>query len=733
MNNLIKTLFLRPAVAAFIFAMIVFLPVKAEAKTALEFDSEGNLTVTTRDKAATSYIRYRTLGWTIKQKDKAIGAAGNATCRVKLEQASSYKDPKDSSYVITVFKISKEVIFEKISSASESWANTLYRNGGTVYFDGIMTVVKGGAAEGYLNSDGTYGGKVYFTYAGIAAAQAWSDTAGLKSHFDIPVKFNANDKMLTAKGSINYMEAVSRDTFSGAKSLSRLGLNENLKLAGKKYTFTAEDLTGRGYEYVGAKVAVKKWGEDASEITYYGSTEKSVVIDNRNYKYRRVAINFYYYRQGSGEEYYTTADSLDEMCAKARVKIYSDEYDVEKAIPGSENVKVSAYAQKYGLNAVYIRHSGWISVPVNAVYYDEEGNRCSFTVYVEREYSYFTLEDAVLEDLETVTVYNDAISGGRVVFSPTAYKLVYKKYGSLSGHVYYPARSVYVSSPDEAQAAAERAVPYVSVRNDMLKVDGGLTYLVDGYYSRSAPYPVADGNYMANLGIKTTYIPKETMNGLYTSSAKAVYRVSGLTEKGADESRSLEVNSVVVHTPVVCCAECSDDTAHNQQETPTKYNSIILGRTVTVKINTYGQHLDEAAGYKGYGRRSYEKYTLKRWVGFPFDVVMAGEVKKAGTWITLPREGATFTVPIYVEEGDYEISFRTYAFNVESVYGGEDFVQQDANTMTGCYGATDSIKVSVIGRLYGFELVDIIDYPRWQSVFRLGDGILWCDLHIRNE
>ena len=52
MNNLIKTLFLRPAVAAFIFAMIVFLPVKAEAKTALEFDSEGNLTVTTRDKAA---------------------------------------------------------------------------------------------------------------------------------------------------------------------------------------------------------------------------------------------------------------------------------------------------------------------------------------------------------------------------------------------------------------------------------------------------------------------------------------------------------------------------------------------------------------------------------------------------------------------------------------------------------------------------------------------------------
>nr|MCR5785499.1 hypothetical protein [Eubacterium sp.] len=37
----------------------------------------------------------------------------------------------------------------------------------------------------------------------------------------------------------------------------------------------------------------------------------------------------------------------------------------------------------------------------------------------------------------------------------------------------------------------------------------------------------------------------------------------------------------------------------------------------------------------------------------------------------------------------------------------------------------NTVKVTVTGRVFGFEVVDIIDYPRWQNVFRLADGITW--------
>ena len=70
---------------------------------------------------------------------------------------------------------------------------------------------------------------------------------------------------------------------------------------------------------------------------------------------------------------------------------------------------------------------------------------------------------------------------------------------------------------------------------------------------------------------------------------------------------------VAVHTPVVC-GNVDEMTSSSISIIPTKYKSLILGRTFTVSVGTAGTHLDE----KGYGTREYRKYVKARQVKFPF-------------------------------------------------------------------------------------------------------------------
>ena len=49
----------------------------------LKFDSNGNLLMTTRDKKASSSVRYRTIGWIVKRTPEASGST--ESIRLKLE------------------------------------------------------------------------------------------------------------------------------------------------------------------------------------------------------------------------------------------------------------------------------------------------------------------------------------------------------------------------------------------------------------------------------------------------------------------------------------------------------------------------------------------------------------------------------------------------------------------------------------------------------------------------
>ncbi|OAB35666.1 hypothetical protein PGLA_22000 [Paenibacillus glacialis] len=125
--------------------------------------------------------------------------------------------------------------------------------------------------------------------------------------------------------------------------------------------------------------------------------------------------------------------------------------------------------------------------------------------------------------------------------------------------------------------------------------------------------------------------------------------------------------------------------------------------------------------YPGYRDRDYAKYFRTKQVWFPFDVYNESRTEfiPKETWVNIPvhQFETTFYLPVWVDEGNYEVAFRSIAHNAP-----EDFTYQpDANTNLTHHVATDEVSVEVIGRLYDFHITDIVDY-NWETVFRTRKG-----------
>ncbi|BFH64532.1 hypothetical protein PAJ34TS1_51240 [Paenibacillus azoreducens] len=180
------------------------------------------------------------------------------------------------------------------------------------------------------------------------------------------------------------------------------------------------------------------------------------------------------------------------------------------------------------------------------------------------------------------------------------------------------------------------------------------------------------------------------------------------------------INTVTVHTPVINYSSVSDDKAHNQKTNPNYSRSaLILERPFQVRIPTNGQHVN----YPGYGNRDYAKYFRTKQVLFPFDVYNENKTRfiPKNTWIDIPvnQLDTAFFLPVWVDEGDYQVYFRNIAENSPNDY--ENQGEQDANRNLIHHAATDEVSVEVIGRLYDFHITDIADY-NWQNVFRTQSG-----------
>ncbi|MCP1187258.1 DUF5704 domain-containing protein [Paenibacillus sp. 1781tsa1] len=448
-------------------------------------------------------------------------------------------------------------------------------------------------------------------------------------------------------------------------------------------------------------------------------------------------------------------------------------FDVLKGIPTSESLYGNVFSRDYLFQNKFVQMTGtceytvkvnqkwkltWkdgrtVSTPdggTDTIYdipreVDDERNP---EYKVVRPYAYWTIDELSVYNIQDAVLQNYAFSGSEITITPTGYTPP-EFQAETTGDKYPAPQPVTQQGPsrtkdggirqpsmeeENLQAVAEAAVPDVQVENDSLVFKGQTVMnkqrtAKEGPQPGQIPAPVQIGKDV--LYSPYNYIPIEKTNKKDTTSKGHINYI--LADGSIDaEEEELEyeiygINTVTVHTPVVNYSLVSDDQPHNQKTIPNMARSaLILERPFTVRIPTSGQHLD-VNSYPGYGDRDYAKYYRIKQVRFPFDVYSADRTQfyPRSTWIDIPVDvlDTTFYLPVWVDEGDYQVEFRNIAENAPADFESmsRSNAQPDANTDLTYHLASDEVSVEVIGRLYDFEITDIADY-NWELVFRRFKG-----------
>ncbi|WFB59585.1 DUF5704 domain-containing protein [Paenibacillus sp. BR1-192] len=443
----------------------------------------------------------------------------------------------------------------------------------------------------------------------------------------------------------------------------------------------------------------------------------------------------------------------------------TERFDVTKGIPTSESLYVNASARSYLYRNQFTEMKGTKQYPitVSRTYSlswtervpgppDSEGHSTTVSVprsatqtvtqsyTVERKFSYWLIDRLEVYGLQQAEVSNYALPGGKVTLQPSGYTpptVSASHEASPSAHVTDPVyRNVILpgkslnggssrpSVPSENwKAEAEQAIGKIKVRSDSL-VFNGQTIMDNRAVEETAPTPgtipaapMIGQNVLYGSGFIIDS-NKSNKSSQPSSGTLAYSLIKGIGGGSKQTFPISGINTVTVHTPVVNFASVSDDQAHNQKTVPTAGRSaLILNRPFTVTIPTSGQHRD----ITGYGNRDYAKYIRDKQVRFPFDVYKADGTTMVPkeTWTSIPvgQLQTTFFLPVWVDEGNYEVLFRSFAENSPSSYTS----QSNANLDVSHHVATQVVPVEVIGRLFDFRITDIADY-QWETVFRAAKG-----------
>ena len=442
----------------------------------------------------------------------------------------------------------------------------------------------------------------------------------------------------------------------------------------------------------------------------------------------------------------------------------SEQFDVLQGIPTSESLYGNVSARNYLYQDEFVQMTGKCTFSVNVTKEytlkwdpgqpstDAQGKPITipdpqsetesktYQYKIERPYSYWTIKNLEVYKIDQASLVNYALPNSGIVIQPNGYTAPY--YSASTNGNYYPPEP-----PDEVQAtgqtlsggktkpnvpddqsslksSADKVVEKVEVENDYFEFNGqkilnNSRVKETGQTPGQIPAPQMIGQnvlYSPNHVISSNKVNKRD-----TSSSGVINYglMPGNINGGTNQQFAIHgINTVTVHTPVVNYSSVTDDWAHNQKTTPNPNGAaFILDRPFTVRIPTSGQHVN----YPGYGNRDYSKYIMTKQVYFPFDVYNDNKTlfipKK--TWIDVPinQLDTTFFLPVWVDEGDYTVYFRTIAENSPT----QLVTQPDANVDLINHVATDEVSVEVIGRIYDFHVTDIADY-NWETVFRVKKG-----------
>ncbi len=440
-------------------------------------------------------------------------------------------------------------------------------------------------------------------------------------------------------------------------------------------------------------------------------------------------------------------------------------FDVKQGIPTSESLYGNIIARNYLFTNTFVNMKGICAFEVNVektwtLYWDPgkpgpndpSGNpttvpdpqqveeKVTERYTVERPYSYWVIDNLEVYKIDQGILRNYALPGEQITIYPQGYQPP-QFTASASGAFYPPSPPDPIVAPsgsyggdsyktkpsppsENLQSVAENAVEKVEVTNDSL-IFNGSTIMNSNRVPEKGPTPSsipAPAHISDNVLYKpNNMISSDKVNRANTTSAGTIQYelLPGNINGGSNKEFPIHaINTVTVHTPVVNYSSVTDDQAHNQKTTPNPNRSaFILDRPFTVRIPTSGQHRN----IQGYGDRDYAKYVRSKQVYFPFDVYSSDRSTfyPKGTWITIPTSqlDTEFFLPVWVDEGDYQVYFRTIAENAPS-----DFTTQpSANLDLAHHLATDIKPVEVIGRVYDFHVTDIADY-NWETVFRKQKG-----------
>lgn len=434
----------------------------------------------------------------------------------------------------------------------------------------------------------------------------------------------------------------------------------------------------------------------------------------------------------------------------------SEMFDVAQGIPTSESLYGNVFALNYLSQHTFTEYTGECTyrISVKRTYklkWDHGEKRdtknVNYSFNIQRPYSFWKIDQLAVYGIKQATLNNYAFADNKIIISPNNY--LPPSYSALTTGNYYAPKnpgnqnggtknitksgSGRPTIPDESsdmKKKAENAVADVEVENDFLKFNNEVIMdntrtIEKGPTPKAMPVPTMIGKdtlYSANH-----VIPKTKTNLKNAPSTGTIeYNVlPGNIKGGANQTFPINgINTVTVHTPVVNYSLVSDDQKHNQKTVPDIYRSaLILDRPFSVRIPTSGQHTN----YPGYGDRDYAKYVRTKQVQFPFDVYNKEQTTfiPKNTWIDVPvnQLDTTFFLPVWVDEGKYDILFRTIAENAPASFT----VQHNANVTLDHHVAVESIAVEVIGRVYDFHITDIADYD-WQIVFHP-----WQNLAVPEE
>ncbi|MEK3977292.1 DUF5704 domain-containing protein [Psychrobacillus sp. FSL K6-2684] len=481
---------------------------------------------------------------------------------------------------------------------------------------------------------------------------------------------------------------------------------------------------------------------------------------------------------GSGSMNGNPSNMLADPNGKIVESVESSQFKVlTYGIPSSEYLRVEGYSEKYLADYSYQGMSGSVTyqVPVTKDYmlrwldkatntYQYEHVRQQESVSDSYSISYWQIGHLAIYSFMDATFRNYALPNEMVIVPNFQQVTANSNHSaSVDAHVFpKDCESVYLgletieggesrpSAPStDFQGAAGTGSRPPDVKNDLVVVDGN-TSMSDGMATLNAPtpspIPIAGQVKVeqSSLQIEPTKVNKWQTPSSITARYETIHTVN--TGGGSREftgTSPTKINTVTVHTPVVMYAKASDDKEHDQRTDPpdrstpanpdSDRHAFILDRPFTVTLPTDGQHLDVGMA-PGYGNRDYAKYTKTdgKQVKFPFDVytVDKSAFYPKETWIKVPlnQKEVTFFMPVWVPEGEYTVKFRSIAINApaelpEEHHANLNLSYRTPNGIMENHVAYYTIEVDVVGRLYDFQLTDILDY-NWESVFRTTQGLI---------